>query len=61
MIGTCSKCKEKCLVLTLPVMKYVVKPKQVSNCCGAPLVNQEGPERDEIETPGGKLPYRGPR
>jgi len=61
MIGTCSKCKENCLAITLPVIQYGVRPKQVSNCCGATLVDPEGPERDEIETPGGRLPYRGPR
>jgi len=49
MIGVCSKCKADCLVLTLSVLQYGVKPKQVSICCGAPLIDPEGPERDEIE------------
>lgn len=65
MIGRCSKCKEMCEAeLYLPTIngdKYSWQVEYLSNCCGAPLIDPESPERDEIETPGGRLPYKGPR
>ena len=50
MTEICSKCKEHCSV------EYE-DWKPISICCGKRVY--DAPERDTLETPGGKLPYGG--
>lgn len=52
MTGICSHCKEHCEIIFDDC-------GPVSNCCSAPILDNEGPEMDEADTPGGHLPYGG--
>lgn len=50
--GICSHCLEPCEVVFDDTGK-------LSNCCYAPIVDPAVSEIDEVETPGGHLPYGG--
>jgi hypothetical protein len=69
--GICSECKEHCEIIEDDgcemlegpsgrlVKTAVRQPEYVSNCCYAPVLDPTGPEVDEVEVPGGHLPYGG--
>jgi len=69
--GICSECKEHCEILYDDgteemegqsghmVRTKMRHPSAVSNCCYAPVLDPTGPEVDEVEVPGGHLPYGG--